>query len=75
MAVDSHAKANAAQKAGWPVEEITVYETILKNKDGEEKTVKVDRDCGVRPTTSLAGLGKLKPAFKKGGTTSAGTSS
>lgn len=75
MAVDSHAKAAAAEKAGWPKEEITVYETILKDKEGNEKTVTVDRDCGVRPTTSLAGLGKLKPAFKKEGTTSAGTSS
>jgi len=37
--------------------------------------VTVDRDCGIRPSTSLEGLAKLKPAFKKGGTTSAGTSS
>jgi len=35
----------------------------------------VDRDCGVRPTTSLESLAKLKPAFKKGGTTTAGNSS
>jgi len=47
----------------------------VRDKEGEEKTVTVDRDCGVRPTTSLEGLAKLKPAFKKGGTTSAGTSS
>lgn len=75
MAVDSHRKAAAAQKAGWPTEEITVYDTIVKDKEGEEKTVTVDRDCGIRPSTSLEGLAKLKPAFKKGGTTSAGSSS
>jgi acetyl-CoA acyltransferase 1 len=60
---------------GWGQSEITVYETVLKDKDGNEKKVKVDRDDGVRPTTTVAGLGKLKPAFKKGGTTTAGNSS
>jgi len=75
MGVDSHAKAHAAQLAGWPAEEITPYETIVRDKDGNEKTVLVDRDDGVRPGTSLETLGKLKPAFKKNGTTSAGTSS
>jgi len=35
----------------------------------------VDRDCGVRPQTTLETLGKLKPAFKKGGATTAGNSS
>ena len=75
MGVDSHRKAHAAQLAGWPAEEITVYETILKDKEGNEKTVKVDRDGGIRPTTSMEGLSKLKAAFKKNGTTSAGTSS
>jgi acetyl-CoA acyltransferase 1 len=60
---------------GWGQSEITVYETILKDKDGNEKKVKVDRDDGVRTTTTVAGLGKLKPAFKKGGTTTAGNSS
>jgi len=34
MAVDSHAKAAAAQKAGWSNEEITPYETILTDKQG-----------------------------------------
>jgi len=32
-------------------------------------------DDGVRPGTNMAGLAKLKPAFKKGGTTTAGNSS
>jgi acetyl-CoA acyltransferase 1 len=34
-----------------------------------------DKDEGIRETTSVEGLGKLKPAFKKGGTTTAGNSS
>ena len=75
MAVDSHAKAAHAQKMGWPKDEITVYKTVVKDKEGNEKEVVIDRDDGVRPGTSLEGLAKLKPAFKKGGVTTAGNSS
>jgi len=35
----------------------------------------VDRDDGVRANTTMEGLAKLKPAFKKGGVTTAGNSS
>jgi acetyl-CoA acyltransferase 1 len=35
----------------------------------------VDRDDGMRPQTTIEGLSKLKPAFQKGGTTTAGNSS
>ena len=76
MAVDSHKKAAHAQKQGWFAKEITVYKTIIKDKDGNEKEVVVDRDDGIREDTTLEGLKKLKPAFKKdGGTTTAGNSS
>ena len=75
LAVESHAKAAAAMKAGLLQSEITPYETIVKDKDGNEKRVRVDKDDGVRPTTSMQTLGKLKPAFQKGGTTTAGNSS
>jgi acetyl-CoA acyltransferase 1 len=75
MAFQSHAKAANAQKQGWSAKEITPYETIIKDKDGNEKKVIVDRDCGVRPQTTMETLAKLKPAFKKGGTTTAGNSS
>jgi acetyl-CoA acyltransferase 1 len=75
MAFDSHRKAAHAIKEGWLQKEITPYMTIVKDKDGNEKKVKVDCDDGVRPTTTLQGLAKLKPAFKKGGTTTAGNSS
>lgn len=75
MAFESHKKAAHAQKMGWSQAEITPYTTIIKDKEGNEKEVLVDRDDGVRPGTTLEGLAKLKPAFKKGGTTTAGNSS
>ena len=75
MAVDSNKKAAAANKAGLLPKEITVYETIVKDKDGNEKKVLVDRDDGMREDTTLESLSKLKPAFKKGGSVTAGNSS
>lgn len=48
---------------------------MVMDKEGNETEVLVDRDDGLRPQTTLAGLAKLKPAFKKGGTTTAGNSS
>lgn len=68
-------KAAHADKMGWGKSEITPYKTIVKDKDGNEKEVLVDRDDGMRPQTTVEGLSKLKPAFKKGGTTTAGNSS
>ena len=75
MAVESHAKAHAAEKAGWKKDEITVYTTKILDKDDNEKEIVVDRDDGVRPQTTMQSLAKLKGAFKKGGTTTAGNSS
>lgn len=68
-------KAAHAQKQGWSKLEITPYTTTVQDKDGNEKEILVDMDDGVRETTTLEGLAKLKPAFKKGGTTTAGNSS
>jgi acetyl-CoA acyltransferase 1 len=48
---------------------------LVKDKDGNEKEVLVDRDDGMRGDTTLEGLSKLKPAFKKDGSTTAGNSS
>lgn len=48
---------------------------MIKDKDGNEKEVLVDKDDGVRGETTLEGLGKLRAAFKKEGTTTAGNSS
>lgn len=76
MAFESHQKAAHAQKMGWSQSEITPYKTIVKDKEGNEKEVLVDRDDGCRPQTTMATLAKLRPAFKKdGGTTTAGNSS
>ena len=55
--------------------EITPYTTIVKDKDGNETRVTVDKDDGIRATTTVEGLGKLKAAFQKGGSTTAGNSS
>lgn len=75
LAVSSHKKAHAAQQDGRLNAEITPYTTIVKDKDGNETKVLVNRDDGIRPQTTLAGLGKLKAAFQKNGTTTAGNSS
>jgi acetyl-CoA acyltransferase 1 len=74
LAVVSHARAAAAIKAGKFKDEIVPI--TVKVKDGEnEKTITVDTDEGVRPNTTLEALAKLKPAFKEGGSTTAGNSS
>ena len=75
MAFESHQKAANSLKNGWSQSEITPYKTTVKDKDGNLKEVLVDKDDGCRPETTVAGLGKLKPAFKKGGSTTAGNSS
>lgn len=75
LAVESHQKAAHAQKQGWSQKEITPIKVIVKTKDDKEEEVIADRDDGVRPQTTLASLGKLKGAFKKGGSTTAGNSS
>lgn len=48
-----------------------VTTTVCDDK-GAERSVTVDQDEGVRPDTTMEGLAKLKPAFKKGGSTTAG---
>jgi acetyl-CoA acyltransferase 1 len=69
MAFESQAKALKAQKEGkFDSEIIPVTVTV----DG--KSVTVTKDEGPRATT-LEGLKKLKPAFKEGGSTTAGNSS
>ena len=48
---------------------------IVDPKTGDKKLVRISIDDGIRPTASLSDLAKLKPAFKKGGSTTAGNSS
>ncbi|CAJ1406163.1 unnamed protein product [Effrenium voratum] len=75
MAADSHKKALEAQKNGWFKEEIAPVTVETKNKDGTVKTQVVDTDSGPRAGVSRESLAKLKPAFKAGGSTTAGNSS
>lgn len=46
---------------------------IVDPKTGEEKKVVISVDDGIRTGTTASGLAKLKPVFKKDGTTTAGT--
>ncbi|KAI5058213.1 hypothetical protein GOP47_0026383 [Adiantum capillus-veneris] len=75
-AVTSHARAAAATAKGKFKDEIIPVETKLVDpKSGEEKPVVISVDDGIRPGTTLADLSKLKPVFKKNGSTTAGNSS
>lgn len=67
FALESHRRAVAAQEAGAFADEIVP----VKLADG---TI-VDRDEGPRADTSLEKLGRLRPAFRPGGTVTAGNSS
>lgn len=66
--LNSHRKAAAAIKAGKFKEEIVPVE--VRQKKGA--AIVFDTDEPVREDTSLEALGKLKPAFKEGGTVTAG---
>lgn len=55
--------------------EIVAVKTKIKDQDGKEKEVVISKDDGIRKETTLESLGKLKPAFRKNGTTTAGNSS
>src|ERR687884_589472 len=67
-ALNSHRKAAAAIKAGKFKDEILPVE--IPQKKGA--AVVFDTDESVREDTSLEALAKLRPAFKEGGTVTAG---
>jgi len=67
-ALNSHARASAAIKAGKFKDEILPVE--IPQKKGA--AVIFDTDESVREDTSLEALSKLKPAFREGGTVTAG---
>jgi acetyl-CoA acyltransferase 1 len=75
LAVESHRKAFEAQKNGLYDDEIVPVKTISKDADGKITEITVTKDDGIRKETTFEGLQKLKPAFKKDGTTTAGNSS
>jgi len=67
-AVESHRKAAAATKQGWFKDEIVPVSIPQKKGD----PIVIDRDEPIREDTTLESLSKLKPAFKKDGTVTAG---
>jgi len=67
----SQQKAAAAQKAGRFKKEIVPVE--IPQKKGDPKIFEADEF--MRPDTTMEGLAKLKPAFRKDGTVTAGNAS
>jgi len=75
FSVRSHKLAAEAIKKGRFKAEIVPVTTKVVAEDGKEKEITVSEDEGPREGTNLEGLSKLKPAFSKDGTTTAGNSS
>lgn len=78
FALASHEKAAAAIDAGKfddQIVPITVEEVFVEEDQKKTTSHTVARDEGVRRTTSIEGLTKLRPAFKKGGVVTAGNAS
>lgn len=71
IGAQSHQRAAAAQKNGLFEAEITPVEIPQRKGD----PVLFAKDEGIRPETTAESLGKLRPAFAKDGTITAGTSS
>ncbi len=79
FAFHSHMKAAEAQKKGLFTEIVPTpaVKYVVNEKDGTvtKKEFMQDSDDGVRPTTTIEGLGKLKPVFSAMGSVTAGNSS
>ena len=79
MGVESNRRATEAMKAGKFKEEIVPIQAWKYKKDASGKRIReavvFDMDDGVRWPTTVADLGKLKPAFRAGGSVTAGNSS
>jgi len=78
FSLTSHQRAAAAVGSGRFDPEIVPLEVCVvepHNGSTATKTFVVRRDEGPRADTSLEALAKLKPAFKEGGTVTAGNSS
>jgi 3-oxoadipyl-CoA thiolase len=71
FALESHKKAVDAARAGRFADELMPVE--ISQKKGPAEVVREDE--GPRPDTSLEKLAALKPAFRPGGTVTAGNSS
>lgn len=79
FSLKSHQKAVRAVNSGLFDPELVSIDVEVTELNGGEKPVKknftVKRDEGPRADTSMEALSKLKPAFKEGGTVTAGNSS
>ncbi len=78
FATESHQKAAKATESGAFKDEIIPVEiehTTFKGAKAIKKTEMIDYDDGIRGDTSPEGLSKLKPAFRLGGSVTAGNSS
>jgi enoyl-CoA hydratase/3-hydroxyacyl-CoA dehydrogenase len=75
FAVESHAKAAKAIKQGKLSHIVPVATEMVDAKTKEKTKVTVTMDEGVREGTTVQDLAKLRPAFAKEGTTTAGNSS
>jgi 3-oxoadipyl-CoA thiolase len=73
FALQSHQRAVTARQEGYFDEQIVPVEVPPKSRRDEPTTMSVDE--GPREDTSLEKLAKLKPAFREGGTVTAGNSS
>jgi 3-oxoadipyl-CoA thiolase len=71
FALRSHQRAVAAAEAGFFAEEIVPVEA----PKGKRETALVDTDEGPRPDASLEKMATLRPAFREGGTVTAGNAS
>jgi len=71
FAAASHQRAAAAQKNGLFADEIVPLEIPQRKGD----PIVLTEDEGIRPDTTADSLGKLRPAFAKDGTITAGTAS
>jgi len=79
FALASHRKAAAAIEGGKFKDEIVPVATAVSKPDANGKPqvveLNVDTDEGPRADSTLEALERLKPAFKQGGTVTAGNSS
>lgn len=71
FAYNSHMKAAAAQDSGRLAEELVAVEIPQRKAD----PIIFSQDEFIKPKTTLDVLGKLRPAFKKDGSVTAGNSS
>jgi len=75
FAMESQAKAYEAQKRGFFKIEIVPTQARTSVDPEPDEWTTLDADDGVRPGVTMEKLAKLPPAFREGGTTTAGSSS